>query len=411
MLFWAFGVALCCPLSADWPFWFLASSLGLVALCLLLALQRRWALKGWRGVGSFFQTFGFSVVGAVTLPVPVRQLSALPLASLAAQRHGSVACGDAGGGGLPLPFPLSSSAFCGDVPMPSYHPSSFWVVALEEVTLDFLAEGAVELAPPPSFGLSCRLFVVWSPRGRGVQSSVSWPPFASWVCHAPSWCPFGQSSFPSVRATGWPSSIFGELTGRFWSIRIHVPSSALWPMALCGSSRRWVSAYPQPRRFSLRSWLRFLPSASRWVSTCVATLAAGSPCPPQRSPGHPGPRSRTDYCGPHYPVFYDFSVGSSRLQGSCLLPAISVLRLAPRQCLALSAVDVFPPWLLISEGGGGFACGLFGFAFIGLEIGWTCRPLCHGPWTVLGACSVGSSCLVCLRGCLAAWCIQPWVLA
>ena len=76
-------------------------------------------------------------MGAVDLPAPVRRLSVPPLTSLAGQRHGSVACGGAAGR-FPLPFPLSSSAFCGAVPMPSYYPSSFRVVVFAEVTLDFL---------------------------------------------------------------------------------------------------------------------------------------------------------------------------------------------------------------------------------------------------------------------------------
>ena len=72
--------------------------------------------------------------------------------------------------------------------------------------------------------------------------------------------------------------------------------------------------------------------------------------------------------------------------GSCLLPVLSVLR----QCLALSAGEVLPPWLLVSEGRGGggvagFACGFFSFAFIGLEIGWTCRPCGVVPGLALGS--------------------------
>ena len=40
---------------------------------------------GWQGVGSFFQTFGFLEVGAVTLPDPVQRLSVHPLACLEGQ--------------------------------------------------------------------------------------------------------------------------------------------------------------------------------------------------------------------------------------------------------------------------------------------------------------------------------------
>ena len=54
--------------------------------------------------------------------------------------------------------------------------------------------------------------------------------------------------------------IFGRRTFRFRFIRKLVPSSALCPMAGFISSKRCVSAYPRPRRFSLGSWLLFLPS-------------------------------------------------------------------------------------------------------------------------------------------------------
>ena len=53
--------------------------------------------------------------------------------------------------------------------MPSYNPSSTKGVALEEVTLDLIAKGAVELAPLPSLVFYSRLFVVW-------KTSGSWRP-------------------------------------------------------------------------------------------------------------------------------------------------------------------------------------------------------------------------------------------
>ena len=49
--------------------------------------------------------------------------------------------------------------------MPSYAPSSIKGAALEEVTLDLIAKGAVELAPLPSHGFYSRLFVVWTTSG------------------------------------------------------------------------------------------------------------------------------------------------------------------------------------------------------------------------------------------------------
>ena len=45
--------------------------------------------------------------------------------------------------------------------MPSYNLLSTKGVALEEVTLELIFKGAVELAPLPSPGFYSRLFVVW----------------------------------------------------------------------------------------------------------------------------------------------------------------------------------------------------------------------------------------------------------
>ena len=67
------------------------------------------ALGGGGGVSSFFRTFGFPEVGAITLPDPVRRLSVPPLAGLEGQR-----CRSLGGGGvavrIPHSFPLQPSS-------------------------------------------------------------------------------------------------------------------------------------------------------------------------------------------------------------------------------------------------------------------------------------------------------------
>ena len=51
------------------------------------------------------------------------------------------------------------------IPMPSYSPTSIKGAALEQVTLGFIAKGAVELVPLPSPGFYSCLFVVWKPSG------------------------------------------------------------------------------------------------------------------------------------------------------------------------------------------------------------------------------------------------------
>ena len=71
--------------------------------------------------------------------------------------------------GYCLPFlntpPLSDVP----IPMPSSSPTSIKGAALEEVTLGFIAKGAVELHPLPSPDFYSRLFVVW-------KTSGSWRP-------------------------------------------------------------------------------------------------------------------------------------------------------------------------------------------------------------------------------------------
>ena len=68
---------------------------------------------------------------------------------------------------IPFSCPPPLSAY--PIPMPSYNPSSTKGVALEEVTLDLIAKGAVELAPLSSLGFYSRLFAVW-------KTSGSWRP-------------------------------------------------------------------------------------------------------------------------------------------------------------------------------------------------------------------------------------------
>ena len=71
--------------------------------------SRKRSRGGGGGVGSFFQTFGFPEVGAITLPDPVRRLSVPPLVGLEGQR-----CGALGGGGVAVrilhSFPLRPSS-------------------------------------------------------------------------------------------------------------------------------------------------------------------------------------------------------------------------------------------------------------------------------------------------------------
>ena len=71
--------------------------------------------------------------------------------------------------GYRIPFRCPPPLSAEPIPMPSYNPLSTKGVALEEVTLDLISKGAVEIAPLPSPGFYSRLFVVW-------KTSGSWRP-------------------------------------------------------------------------------------------------------------------------------------------------------------------------------------------------------------------------------------------
>ena len=170
------------------------------------------------------------------------------------------------------------------------------------------------------------------------------------MCQASRWRPFSQSSFPSVRVTGWPPSIFGKLPCRFQSIRNRVPSSR--PIhGPAGFHTGLASCFCHP---PLAGYLHAL--LPRRLARPVL-LSGGSP---PRSPGRPGSLLGAGYCGqprgiqprslsgcpvsrggPQYPVFYGFSVDRSCLQALVYSRGIYVLRFASRQCLALSAEGVF----------------------------------------------------------------------
>ena len=114
---------------------------------------------GVRGVGSFFRTFGFPEVGAVSFPDLFRRLSVPPLAGLEGQGCGDLGCRGAAAGLLSA-LPQHSSSSVVPIPMPSSSPISITGAALEEVTLGLIAKGALELAPLPSPGFYSHLFVV-----------------------------------------------------------------------------------------------------------------------------------------------------------------------------------------------------------------------------------------------------------
>ena len=123
--------------------------------------------------------------------------------------------------GYCLPFlstpPLSNAP----LPMPSYSPTSIKGAALEEVTLDLVAKGAVELAPLSSPGFYSRLFVVW-------KTSGSWRPVIDlshlnrFVDVSPFQMETIQSVLLSVRQGDWMASI--DLKEAYLQVPVHPAS-------------------------------------------------------------------------------------------------------------------------------------------------------------------------------------------
>ena len=105
--------------------------------------------------------------------------------------------------------------------MPSYSPTSIKGAAVEEVTLGFIAEGAVELAPLPSPGFYSRLFVVW-------RTSGSWRPVIDlyhlnrFVDVSPFQMETIQSVLLSVRQGDWMASI--DLKEAYLQVPVHPAS-------------------------------------------------------------------------------------------------------------------------------------------------------------------------------------------
>ena len=160
---------------------------------------------GGGGGGSFFRPFEFPEVGTISFPAPFRRLSVPPLAGLEGQGCGGLGCSGAAGGLLSA-FPQHSSSSDVPIPMPSSSLTSIKGAALEEVTLGFIAKGAVELHPLPSPDFYSRLFVVW-------KTSGSWRPVIdlSHLIRFVDVSPFQmepiQSVLLSVRQGDWMASI------------------------------------------------------------------------------------------------------------------------------------------------------------------------------------------------------------
>ena len=123
--------------------------------------------------------------------------------------------------GYCLPFlsapPLSNVP----IPMPSYRPTSIKGAALEEVTLGFIAKGAVELDPLPSPGFYSRLFVVWKTSGSWRQV-IDLSHLNRFVDVSPFQLETIQSVLLSVRQGDWMASL--NLKEAYLQVLVHPAS-------------------------------------------------------------------------------------------------------------------------------------------------------------------------------------------
>ena len=160
------------------------------------------------------------MVGAVSFPDPFRRLSVPPLAGLEGQGCGDLGCRGAAAGLLSA-LPQHSSSSIVPIPMPYSNPISITGAALEEVTLGFIAMGAVELAPLTSPTFSSRLFIVW-------KTSRSWRPVIAlshllrFVDVSPFHVVTIQSVLLSVRHGDWMASI--DLEEAYLQVPVHPTS-------------------------------------------------------------------------------------------------------------------------------------------------------------------------------------------
>ena len=265
--------------------------------------------------------------------------------------------------------------------MPSYNPLSTKGVALEEVTLDLIAKGAVELAPLPSLGFYSRLFVVWKTPGSW-RLIIDLSALSRFVDMSHFQMETIQSVLLSICPGDWMASI--DLREAYLQVPIHPESRPFLRFVTNGQVYQFIALVFRP----LHGSAGFHPGHGScfdhpplvWYShevlprrlACPVLLSRVSPpgspvlgfTPKSHThsltPGCSGPLSGAGHCdqprevqpsalsggavsrGDHQcPIFCGFSIARSCLQASANSRRISVLRLASRKCLALSAGDAF----------------------------------------------------------------------
>ena len=288
-------------------------------------------------------------------PAPFRRLSVPPLAGLAGQECGALGCRGAAGGLLSA-LPQHSSSFQCSHPNAFFQPHLHQGAVLEEVTLGFIAKGAVELHPPPSPDFYSRLFVVW-------KTSGSWRPVIDlshlirFVDVSPFQMETIQSVLLSVRQGDWMASItlmeaylqvpvppasrhflrfmFQDTVYHFKALCFGLsPAPQVFPRVMALVSALLLSLGVRMRR-DLDDWLVQSPSSGifRLFSNFVTSWGLWSP--PAIQPCSITGGSVSGGCN-RLRLFQGFSVGGAHLPAAVNSSGVSDLRLTYRGLMAIA---------------------------------------------------------------------------
>ena len=282
-------------------------------------------------------------------PALFRRLSVPPLAGLEGQGCGALGCRGAAGGLLSA-LPQHSSSFQCSPPNAFFQPHLHQGAVLEEVTLGFIAKGAVELHPPPSPDFYSRLFVVW--KTSGVMASSHRPLPSHSLCGRVSLPDGDHSVCAPVGASGGLDGLHhsdGRVTSSagsssFSSLSsLHVPrpclsfqSAVLWPLPCsAGLPQGHGSCFcytpfsgglyeTVSRRLARPVTLSGVPP--RGSSDCSPTLSRVGGCgqPPAIQPGSITGGSVSGGCN-RLRLFQGFSVGGAHLPAAVNSRRVSVL--------------------------------------------------------------------------------------
>ena len=321
--------------------------------------------RGGKVGGSFFLTFGFPEVGAISFPDPFRRLSVPPLAGLEGQRCEALGCGGADDGLLSALPQRQSSFQCS-------HPNAFLQPHLHQGGC--CGGGHLRLNCQGCCGACSTPFSrLLQPSVRrvedlGVMASGHRPLPSKSLCGRVSLPDGDHSVCAPVGASGGLDGLHrseGSVPSSSGSSRLsslsslHVPrhglpiqSAVLWPLhgsaglhqghgscfsytPFCGNPYETVS-----RRLARPVYLSGVPPQGSL--DCPPTLSPVGDCgqPPEIQPGSITGGSVSGGCHRLH-LFQGFSVGGTHLTAAVNSRRISVLRLTSRELMAIATRRTF----------------------------------------------------------------------